>query len=61
MPVYDYICKNCDKLYTLTLPINGNHKQQCPECGKKMNKKFTAVPASFKGEGFYTTDKFTDR
>lgn len=61
MPTYDYKCKNCDKILTLILPIDGNHSQQCPTCGKDMVKKFASVPTSFKGEGFYTTDKFTDR
>ena len=61
MPTYDYKCKNCDEIFTLTLSIDGNHEQQCPTCGKDMVKKFASVPTSFKGEGFYTTDKFTDR
>jgi len=61
MPTYDYKCKNCDKILTLTIPLDGNHAQQCPTCGKEMIKKFGAVPSSFKGEGFYTNDKFTDR
>ena len=61
MPAYDFICINCEEIYTYILPIDGNHTQQCPTCGKELRKKFASVPASFKGEGFYTTDKFTDR
>ena len=61
MPTYDFKCIDCDEIYTYILPIDGNHSQECPKCGKPLRKKFTSVPTSFKGEGFYTTDKFTDR
>ncbi len=35
--------------------------RECPKCTVPLRKKFASVPTSFKGEGFYTNDKFTDR
>lgn len=35
--------------------------RECPKCKVLLRKKFGAVPTTFKGEGFYTNDKFTDR
>lgn len=61
MPTYDYKCKECKVITTVTHSLHGDHTQVCNVCGKPMIKQFGAVPASFKGEGFYTTDKFTDR
>lgn len=61
MPLYEYVCKDCDVLLTMQQSLADNTLPACIECGKKMRKKFGAVPASFKGEGFYTTDKFSDR
>lgn len=61
MPTYDYKCSQCKKVYTIVHPLNDNNKKECIKCGTEMTKKFGAIPASFKGEGFYTTDKFTDR
>lgn len=61
MPTYDYKCKNCNEIFTLTHSFSDEEPKLCPECGNDMRKLFGAVPASFKGEGFYTTDKFTDR
>lgn len=61
MPTYDYKCKTCDKVFVLSHSIMDENKKNCPKCGAEMRKLFGNVGASFKGEGFYTTDKFTDR
>lgn len=61
MPSYDYHCPACDKQHLVVRSISDDKDQYCPDCGFKMARKYTAVPAVFKGEGFYTTDKFSDR
>jgi putative FmdB family regulatory protein len=61
MPMYEYRCKQCANVIAIHHPMNDTTEHPCPECKTSMVKKFGAVPAAFKGEGFYTTDKFSDR
>ncbi|MBZ5497090.1 MAG: zinc ribbon domain-containing protein [Acidobacteriia bacterium] len=37
MPIYDYICKKCDKKFTAILALSEYEKKKakCPECGSK--------------------------
>ena len=37
MPVYDYICKDCQKSFELVLTLAEHDKDKiaCPECGSK--------------------------
>lgn len=34
MPIYEYLCKKCDKNFTLTMSVNEHEKKtvQCPDC-----------------------------
>jgi len=36
MPIYEYLCKKCDKSFTLTMSISEHEKKtvQCPDCKK---------------------------
>lgn len=61
MPTYDYQCPDCKDVHVVVHGFHEEISRDCPKCKVKLRKKFTAVPTSFKGEGFYTTDKFTDR
>lgn len=64
MPIYEYICTNCnhqfDEFQTMTeLPL-----RTCPKCGKDTLKRLIGAGSGviFKGSGFYGTDyKKTDK
>lgn len=55
MAVYDYRCMGCDMVYEVQHPI-GETPPPC-ECGWDLVKLFSPVGVSFKGDGFYSTDK----
>ncbi|MCD6130760.1 MAG: zinc ribbon domain-containing protein [Candidatus Hydrothermae bacterium] len=57
MPIYEYKCKKCGKIWEiLVLP----HEEQpciCPECGGELERIYSgSVGLVFKGSGFYITD-----
>lgn len=57
-PTYEYICKLCDVDYEETRAINeAQIVLDCPECGETLYRKFGKLAVSFRGDGFYTTDK----
>jgi putative FmdB family regulatory protein len=37
MPVYDYVCKDCNKSFELVLTLSEHDKDiiKCPKCGSK--------------------------
>jgi putative FmdB family regulatory protein len=37
MPTYSYVCKECKKSFTLTMPISEYEKKKvtCPKCSSK--------------------------
>lgn len=61
MPTYDYQCPECKEMHVMVHGFDEVITRECAKCKKPLRKKFASVPTSFKGEGFYTTDKFTDR
>lgn len=57
MPSYDYTCED-DHVYTENRSIHEDQKVfNCPECGKSLNRIYTAIPATFQGEGFYAAQR----
>jgi putative FmdB family regulatory protein len=58
MPHYVYKCDDCSVYHSTSHSISEDPKVPCPKCKKQMHRVPQATPASFKGEGFYTTDKF---
>ena len=58
MPLYEYKCKNCEKMCEFIQSIKEGHKRKCPSCKKFQLKRLpsTRVSAVFKGSGFYETD-----
>jgi putative FmdB family regulatory protein len=61
MPTYDYQCPECKETHVMIHGFDDVINRKCAKCKVPLRKKFASVPTSFKGEGFYTTDKFTDR
>lgn len=57
MPIYEFTCLVCDKTITLTLSIEHPQGITCPECGEMMKRSYNFGAVTFKGSGFYKTDK----
>jgi putative FmdB family regulatory protein len=55
---YGYYCKNCNKNFEITLPVNHAKEDiKCPYCNnKEVVKLFFAPNIVFKGTGFYKND-----
>lgn len=59
MPVYDFECRDCvDSRITVSWAINDNvPSYKCSICGHVMVRVYSAPAVTFKGSGFYKTDK----
>ena len=58
MATYEYKCKECESVVTISRSIND--KEEIPVCGAckiNMNKVYSMAAPVFKGSGFYRTDK----
>ncbi len=56
MPLYDYQCKQCQKITEVRHGFNDVYAQPCPECGGSLSRVFNPAGIVFKGSGFYITD-----
>jgi putative FmdB family regulatory protein len=56
MPVFEYICQNCQKVTEYILMAADPRPTKCPECGGKLHKRISAPAIQFKGSGWYVTD-----
>ena len=56
MPVYEYECEVCRKRFDIRRGFDDESVTECPECGGRAHRLFTAVPIIFNGSGFYITD-----
>lgn len=57
MPVHDAKCTDCGAVSEVRIGVNDDFPSLTCSCGGKIVKKFSPVAVSFKGRGFYTTDK----
>jgi putative FmdB family regulatory protein len=58
MPTYDYKCRDCS--FTASISTGINTEVKIPICGKckiDLVRDYGIQSVSFKGSGFYTTDK----
>ena len=56
MPLYDYDCLSCGRIFELRQSFDSAPEGVCPTCQGQGRRKFHAVPIIYKGSGFYTTD-----
>jgi len=56
MPLYDYACTQCGRVYEIRHGFDESHKEPCASCGAPLRRVFNAAPVLFKGSGFYVTD-----
>ncbi|WP_323378521.1 FmdB family zinc ribbon protein [Streptomyces smaragdinus] len=56
MPTYQYQCTECGEGLEAVQKFTDDALTECPACGGKLRKVFSAVGVVFKGSGFYRTD-----
>lgn len=56
MPTYQYVCTDCGTPLEAVQSFSDAALTECPSCGGKLRKVFSAVGVVFKGSGFYKTD-----
>lgn len=56
MPLYDYACTQCGKVFEVRHGFGEPHVKPCEACGAPLRRVFNPAPVLFKGSGFYVTD-----
>ena len=57
MPIYEYCCDNCQKVFEeWTRHVGDNATQACPECGGAAGRIVSNTSFVLKGGGWYVTD-----
>ena len=56
MPTYSYRCTECGNAFDIQQSFSDDSLTECPVCGGKLRKIFSAVGVTFNGSGFYRTD-----
>lgn len=56
MPTYQYACTECGHDFEQVQSFSDAALTECPQCGGKLRKIFSAAGVVFKGSGFYRTD-----
>lgn len=58
MPTYDYKCKDCDTTKTVSRSFSDSDPgYKCDACNSELIRVYSNVGVTFKGSGFYSTDK----
>ncbi|MDE1462360.1 FmdB family zinc ribbon protein [Spartinivicinus poritis] len=57
MPIYEYLCGQCEHTHEVIQKISDDPLTTCPQCGVDALKKLLSAPAfRLKGSGWYETD-----
>lgn len=57
MPIYEFVCAECDHEFESLQRLSDPLPTECPECGKgPVTKKISAAGFRLKGGGWYETD-----
>jgi putative FmdB family regulatory protein len=57
MPLYDYKCLKCGKIFEIEQKISDKPLEKCPACPGKVKRIISSnIGVVFKGSGFHTTD-----
>lgn len=57
MPTYEYRCRSCGHTFDIVQAMIDEALTICPVCGGELRKVFAPPAISFKGSGFYATDR----
>ena len=53
MPVYEYECSECEKVFEVQQKIADDPVEECPECGGRVKKLISMSSFQLKGGGWY--------
>ena len=57
MPIYGYVCKDCEHRFDVLQKMSGDPLVHCPDCGEPtLQKELSAPKFRLKGQGWYETD-----
>jgi putative FmdB family regulatory protein len=56
VPTYSYKCTECGTAFDIHQAFTDDTLTECPNCGGKLRKVFTAIGVTFNGSGFYRND-----
>lgn len=56
MPIYEYICEDCERAEERLIISEKDLPVECSLCGKEMKKIMSTFGFILKGSGFYATD-----
>ncbi|OQX19065.1 MAG: transcriptional regulator [Desulfobulbaceae bacterium A2] len=54
MPIYEYECKGCTKVFEVQQRISESPLEQCPDCGAQVKKLVSRSAFHLKGGGWYS-------
>lgn len=58
MPLYEYKCKDCDTSKIVSRSFSESDPgYKCDTCNSNLIRVYSNVGVTFKGSGFYSTDK----
>jgi putative FmdB family regulatory protein len=62
MPIYGYVCRNCEHTLDVLQKISDDPLVDCPECGEpQLRRQLSAPRFRLKGKGWYETDFKKDK
>ncbi|MFH0887437.1 MAG: FmdB family zinc ribbon protein, partial [bacterium] len=56
MPIYEYKCKKCGKIFEVIQKFSDDAIKECKYCQGPVKKIFSAPSIVFKGSGFHVND-----
>jgi len=56
MPLYEYQCSSCKKVFEVMQKFSDAPLTECEECKGQLNKLMSMSSFALKGSGWYTTD-----
>jgi putative FmdB family regulatory protein len=56
MPIYEYECLDCGKLFEIFQKISDEPLKECRECKGRLNRLISRCSFQLKGTGWYVTD-----
>ena len=56
MPLYEYICKNCNHKYEKIQKYTSPEDTDCPKCNGPVHRPIAGAALIFRGSGWYCND-----
>ncbi|WP_447972424.1 FmdB family zinc ribbon protein [Nitrospira sp. Kam-Ns4a] len=56
MPIYEYLCDNCQSRFEIKQKVSDPPLSTCERCGGPVKKLISSPAIMFKGSGWYITD-----